>query len=209
MRWFEQDEPEPARVPEPSSALVPPPRRPPTAVGVPEDEPQPKQPRWWRSHWSTLFARLVMAIERLPLIPRSMAGGAANVCGIWLMVITRFTLFFPSLLVLLLITSATPLSDLMLVGVSFLIATGCGALAALASEWLVRRRPQINVWRTYANVLRLLSCAPFIILMGLLARTESGAILLAATLAILLVRRSLGRWLRKARAKWRLATVRQ
>jgi hypothetical protein len=74
MRWFERDEPEPESLPELSSALVPPPRQSPTAVDAPEDEPQPKQPPLWRRHWSTLFARLVMAIERLPPIPRHMAG---------------------------------------------------------------------------------------------------------------------------------------
>src|SRR5688500_6078124 len=180
MRWFERDEPEREGIPEPSSTLVPPPRRPPTAVGAWEDDPHPQQPRWWRWHWSAVFARLVTAIERLPRIPRYMAGGAANVWGVWLTVITRFTLFFPSLLLLLLISSASPIADLMLVGTSFLVATGWGALAGLASEWLVRRRPEIIVWKTYANVLRLLSCAPFIILFVLLARAKYGAILLAA-----------------------------
>ena len=209
MRWFEQDEPEAAGVPEPSGALVPPPRPPPTAVGAPEDEPQPQQPPWWRWHWSTLFARLVMAIERLPPIPRYMARGAANVWAVWLTVITRFTLFFPSLLLLLLITSATPIADLMLVGGSFLVATGGGALAGLASEWVVRRRPQVILSRTYAILSGLLSYGPFIILIALLARAEYGAILLAATLGVLLLRRRLGRWVRKARAKRRFAMVGQ
>jgi hypothetical protein len=50
MHWSERDTPEPERTPEPQGALVPPARRPPTAVGTGEEDPFPKHPQWRPRH---------------------------------------------------------------------------------------------------------------------------------------------------------------
>ena len=119
--------------------------------------------------------RLQARIDRFPRVTRSMAYGAFI---LWLVIAFRGgPVLIPLLLLLLLITSDTALTDIVFIAAAFAMATIGGALAGLAYEVLgrpLRRIPAIGPY-----VAGVVTVIPYAAAVVLIVRAKRGDPILA------------------------------
>ena len=153
--------------------------------------------------WYSVLPRLQRRISRMPRLVQQLAHGASVIWFQWFYLTTiRARLLLPVLLVVLAILSASPVADLMLVALAFVLATVVAALAGLVIGVDRYRRHQFPGALLYVGVVTL---SPFVTAMALIARAEHGAIATIALVAGFVSRHLVGRLFRRARSALRHA----
>ena len=134
----------------------------------------------WRLRWAVLFARLQVSLMSMPPVARYMVQGALLVWLPWFLATAiAARLLLPTLVVVLGITSTSPVTDLALFLGSVVLATVSAALAGLAIGVLNQRRGQFTGPPLYLAVI---SLVPYLTILALIARTEHGLIVAPAVL---------------------------
>lgn len=137
---------------------------------------------------------LQMGMWNKPRYVRDMAQGAIIVWYFWLLLTTMVARFvLPVLVLALCIVSASPATDLMLVVLSFVLAS----LAAAAAGLVLRAGSQRH--DGLPTPLILITAIPYLTLIGLIARAEHGVFVAPAAIAGLVARPHLWRLVRRAR----------
>ena len=160
---------------------------------------------WWLQFMVPLV-RFQVYIATRPRLVRYLAQGAFIVWLCWAVVTTIMApLLLPTLLVALVLTSRSPVFDLMLVVGACALATAAAALASLTIGVATRRRAQPTNAPMYIGVISLI---PYLTIIVLLARTEHGVIVAPAVLAGVAAGSFAMRFFRTASASSRRAPVR-
>lgn len=190
----------------------PPPASPPRATDAARVTSR-TEPRLWWLRWGVLFTRFQVSFLSWPPVVQSMVQGAMLV---WLPSFAGTAiaarLLLPTLVVVLSVTSTSPVTDLALVVGACVLATLVAALAGLASGVINQRRGRF----TNAPLsLVVIGLVPYLTIFALIARTEHGLIvapaapvgLISLSFIVGLVRRARRR-LSRARRLDRQATAR-
>jgi hypothetical protein len=148
---------------------------------------------------SRLSMRLLtfrLSMSSKPRYLREMVNGAVAVWFPWfLLTIMAARFLLPVLVVVLWLVSASPTTDLLLVALSFILATVAGAVAGLVTSVVRERHSQFQRALSYVS---LLAVAPYATLIGLIARAEHGLLVAPAVVAGLAARPYLWRLVRRA-----------
>lgn len=187
---------------EPPSLSALPPAEPPLAT-----DPTLGALHWrktpWQLWYSVLLMRLHRRISRMPRLVQNLADGAFAVWGQWFYLTTiRAPLVLPVLVVVLAIVSASPVADLMLVALAFVLATVVSALAGFAIGVVRYQRRQFPGALAFVSALTL---SPYVTALALIARAEHGAIAVIAIVAGFVSRHIVRRVFRRARSALRHA----
>lgn len=172
------------------AASHPEPPSPPTATSVAEAAPRPDKSLWWLRFF-VLFARLQVGVLSRPRVVQYMMQGVLMVWLYWfLATVIAARLVLPTLVIVLAITSVSPVTDLMLVAGAFVLATVGAALAGLGIGVVNQRRalPYVGV----------LSVTPHLTILALIARTEHGLIVAPVVVVGLVSYPSIARFFRKS-----------
>ena len=130
-----------------------------------------------------------------PRYLQHMVRGAVAVWFAWLVSMMTARLLLPVLVVVLCIVSASPLTDLALVAVAFVLTTVAAAVTALVLGSITRQRQQFPTTPMY---LGLLGVIPYLTLIALIARAEHGIVLALAAITAVAARPYLWRFVRRA-----------
>ena len=150
----------------------------------------------WVTKLSVRLMTFHLNMSSKPRYLRDMACGAVAVWLPWFYMTTmsgRFIL--PVLLVVLLLVSASPAVDLVVVALAFVLTTVAAAFAGLVSGTITRRQRRFPTTPLYTS---LMSAIPYLTLIGLIARAEHGVFAAPATIVALAARPYLWRFVRRA-----------
>ena len=157
------------------------------------------------ARFSMLLMRLHLAVWGRSRPVQYMAQGALMVWLFWFLLTTSSApLLLPILVLALCVISASPVADLGLVALAFVVATAGAALAGLVSGVISERRHQLPDPMASVGVI---SLSPYVTLIALIARSEHGVVVATAIVTGLVSRPIIGRLFRRRIARQRRSEV--
>jgi hypothetical protein len=172
--------------------------RSPTRLAIPKDVARgAKVPVAVR--FNDLLLRLQVGMAGKSRLMQQMVQGAVTVClQLSFLTTVRARLLLPVLVLALCTTSASPITDLMLAALAFVLSTVGGAVVGLVAA-VGRERRHLPGGMVYG----VMTLIPYVTLIGLITRGEHGVIVAAAVLTGLVARPFVWRFFHRARGALR------